>query len=372
MDITFELIDIVNIITVFLLLLLSFFLFSYKKGKIFINRILAIFLIAKAIGIIDVLLSRLQIPAYGAYPQIFYTANLFSFLWGPSLYFYTRSLSYHNFSFKKKHIIHLIPFALYLIYMIFYFHIFSRGLLIPVREFGHLEVIIVTSIINLFILGYLIASLHTLGTYRLKIKNCYSSIENINLSWLTFILLGFIAVWMIEFSNNCIWLKTCFRISYLSYASVILMFIFTTIIVYNGLKHAEIFSGIEEKTKYEKSLLRESDAELYKRKLLSYMNQEKPYLVATLSLNELADNLAILPRYLSQILNQHFRQNFFDFINSYRIEEAKNILQNPSNNELTILHIVFQAGFNSKSAFNYAFKKHTGMTPTEFKKSDQA
>ena len=256
--------------------------------------------------------------------------------------------------------------------MVFYFHIFSRGLLIPISEFGRLEVIIITCIINFFILGYLIASLHTLGIYRLKIKNCYSSIENINLSWLTFILFGFIAVWMIECSNNFIWLKTCYRISYLSYASVILMFIFTTIIVYNGLKHAEIFSGIEEKAKYEKSLLKESDAELYKRKLLSYMNQEKPYLIATLSLNELADNLAIAPRYLSQIINQHFRQNFFDFINSYRIEEAKNILQSPSNNELTILQVVFQVGFNSKSTFNYVFKKHTGMTPTEFKRANQA
>ena len=71
---------------------------------------------------------------------------------------------------------------------------------------------------------------------------------------------------------------------------------------------------------------------------------------------------------LSILINHNLNQHFFDFVNGYRIRKAMEILQNPKKSELTILEILYEVGFNSKSSFNTAFKKHTGITPTEFRK----
>ncbi len=97
------------------------------------------------------------------------------------------------------------------------------------------------------------------------------------------------------------------------------------------------------------------------------MENDKPYLNPSLSLTGLANDLSIPHRELSQIINEEFGQHFYDFLNRYRVDESKRILKDPVNSKNTILEICYSVGFNSKSAFNTAFKKHTGITPTEFK-----
>ena len=96
------------------------------------------------------------------------------------------------------------------------------------------------------------------------------------------------------------------------------------------------------------------------------MNREKLYLNSSITLTEIAQKLNIAPCSLSQIINETFQQNFRDFVNKYRIEESKRLLTQLNQN-LNIMGIALDAGFNSKSAFNSAFKKHTGVTPKEFK-----
>ena len=92
-------------------------------------------------------------------------------------------------------------------------------------------------------------------------------------------------------------------------------------------------------------------------------------MIPSLSLNDLAGKLLMSPRILSQVINGSMNQNFFDFVNSYRIEEAKRILLDPSSQHKTILEILYEVGFNSKSVFHSAFKKHANTTPTQFRKS---
>ncbi len=109
-------------------------------------------------------------------------------------------------------------------------------------------------------------------------------------------------------------------------------------------------------------------ADEYAVKLQRFMDATKPFKNAELTLPELAASLGISPNHLSQIINDKFGQNFFDFINSYRVKEAERALLAPEHSHLTILAIAYDAGFNSKSAFNAAFKKHAGMTPSQFRK----
>ena len=99
------------------------------------------------------------------------------------------------------------------------------------------------------------------------------------------------------------------------------------------------------------------------------MEKEKPYLNADLSLPLLATKLQIPPHILSRLINEKFKLNFFDFINSYRVEEVKTKLNSSKFDSLSLLGIALESGFNSKSAFNRVFKKFTGLTPSEYKKS---
>jgi AraC-like DNA-binding protein len=102
--------------------------------------------------------------------------------------------------------------------------------------------------------------------------------------------------------------------------------------------------------------------------LKDFMSAQKPYLNPSLTIRNLAQELKMNSRDLSVLINQNLNQHFFDFVNEYRIEEAKNTLKNPAKTAYTILEILYEVGFNSKSSFNTAFKKHTGDTPTEFRK----
>jgi AraC-like DNA-binding protein len=95
---------------------------------------------------------------------------------------------------------------------------------------------------------------------------------------------------------------------------------------------------------------------------------QKPYLNSSLTIRNLAKQMDLPMRQLSVLINQYLNQHFFDFVNEYRINKAKEILKNPEKKEVTILEILYEVGFNSKSSFNTAFKKHTGLTPTQFRK----
>ena len=99
------------------------------------------------------------------------------------------------------------------------------------------------------------------------------------------------------------------------------------------------------------------------------MQEHKPYLNHLLTLDNLATQIFMPPRQLSQVINRHFKQNFFEFINSYRIEEAKILLTKEENAKVTMLEIMDQAGFNSKATFNTFFKKLVSLTPTQYRKT---
>jgi AraC-like DNA-binding protein len=103
--------------------------------------------------------------------------------------------------------------------------------------------------------------------------------------------------------------------------------------------------------------------------VVEYMQRKKPYLESELTLDQLAAQLSLKPRLLSRSINEMLGQNFFDFINHYRIEEARRLLTNPKDEKITILEVLYEVGFNSKSSFNTLFKKYTGLTPTEFRKN---
>jgi AraC-like DNA-binding protein len=366
----FGLHEILSIIAIAQLTLFSLFLVTQKKAKRLSNSLLAVFLFSKCLGIINHLIYRLEIQN----PHVYFVLVPFAFLWGPSLYFYIRSLVYKDFRFQKRHAIHLVPFILAWIYFIFLYHARSietkLQILNSTGDYTSMNEIVFVGILHFLIAGYMCASILTLWTYRRDLKQAYSSLEEINFSWMNFVLFGFIFIWGIDvfqFFSASIGRQSLF----LSSSVLVLIVVFANVVVYKGLKQPEIFSGIDQKAKYQQSPLTKEEKEKYLEQLQRYMEREKPYLNPGLSINRLAKKLVIPSRYLSQVINETLGMNFYDYVNSFRVEEAKNLFMDTSNNERNILELLFDAGFNTKSVFNRVFKKYTGMTPSEFKRTHQ-
>lgn len=140
-----------------------------------------------------------------------------------------------------------------------------------------------------------------------------------------------------------------------------------TIIPYNHAQPEELPTTTKEDTSYANYGLKQDDAVALSGKLKTYMETEQPYINMDLTLKDLASALDTYPHYITQVLNTVFNQNFYDFINTYRVEEVQRRLHDPQFKNLTILAVAYDCGFNSKSSFNRIFKQKTGLTPSEYR-----
>ncbi len=367
-----EFIDIVLFILLFQLLILPPYLLLHKTGRRKANMFLAVFLLAKALCISNFLSFRLYDTAFANFPHSFYFGSSFTLLWGPTLFLYTKSLFNKNFALKKTDLIHFLPFACHFIYLTFTYHINSadikRELLLSGTVFSSNMLSFLTLFLQVTIFLYIASAFRLVSKYSSALKNTYSKIDNIDLSWIYFVLFGFLAKWM--FDN---WYLTEVKLLGMTgmlplYLSRIVLFLFINIMIYKGLKYPVIFTGITLNEKVKKVSLSKTVADQYLEKLSEFMEQGKPYLEPEITLNDLAERVSIPPRSLSEILNTALGKNFYDYINYYRIKESEQLFAETSSHNKTVLEVLYEVGFNSKSSFNTAFKKHTGMTPSQYKK----
>ncbi|GAA5022539.1 hypothetical protein GCM10011506_00700 [Marivirga lumbricoides] len=145
-----------------------------------------------------------------------------------------------------------------------------------------------------------------------------------------------------------------------------------------SLKNPELFRSIDSKLKLVANMVRENQPKLNPTpvpnderidRLHQYMVAEEPYLDPSISIQDLSDKIDMPARELSVLINHKIGLHFFDYINSYRIKKATALLKDPDKKAFTVLEILYEVGFNSKSSFNTAFKKHTGTTPTQYRKN---
>ena len=126
-----------------------------------------------------------------------------------------------------------------------------------------------------------------------------------------------------------------------------------------------------EKPKYEGYQLDDEVAEAYAAEAKELMEKEKLYRNPDLTLPVLAKKLKLSANTLSQVLNGHCGQSFYNFVNSYRLEEVVSMMRDPKFDDKSVLELIYEAGFKSKSTFNPIFKKWTGKTPSEYRKEIQ-
>src|SRR5690606_12004195 len=140
------------------------------------------------------------------------------------------------------------------------------------------------------------------------------------------------------------------------------------VVIFKSLKQPIFFDHSSE-DKHKASKLDKDTRLVILQKIQSYMEKATPYLEADFDLAALAQGINTPAYRVSQVINAELQQNFFDFVNAYRIAESRRLLKN---NDKSITEIMYAAGFNSKSVFNTTFKKHTGLTPSQYRKSPEA
>ena len=335
------------------------------------NKILASLLAVLSVSILHSILAS---PAFHS-PYVI--REPFILIIGPLLTFYV----YELIGFRKivwKDSLHFLPFVI----LIFFVLPVWTSTASPYAEFLRLNGLIISKIIwtlIVFQFGYYWSNiLSVLHNHRTAVESEFSNIEGKTLSWVKFFLHVFgmflfvlVLTLVIAFHSDqyeSIDTIVCFGLSCAIFA-----------LGHNGLFQDEIFSLSAAEAQQPEKSLRSPQNKLEMppepredeqwKKLETHLEKSKPYLNESLTLTQLAEQLGITRNQLSALINNRHGNNFYSFINMYRVEEVKRLISDPKNSTFTILSLAHDAGFPSKSSFQAIFKKFTGLTPTEYRKN---
>jgi AraC-like DNA-binding protein len=388
-DVIFNTHDVVLLMTAYQCILFALLLLTIKRDKYIRNVFLAFFLLQQAAIPLDILISfgaEFRHIAIKWSPDLFYVFGFGYWLEGPLLLWYTRSLIYKDYRLRLKDIIYLLPFIAYAGYQLIFYYSLDVSDKVNIQEEYDLSVApqimnYVTLFRELFRVALGVICLIEIKRYTQHIRTNFSDIDKIDLTWLKILVIGFLAIrfWAVLVAAMII-LAISFGIStnfeIMGLIGNYTTFFMVSVLIFFGLGHSSVFEGLEQRqtpneepAKDEPEQAKEKITPELIAQITQYMETEKPYLTPALTLEKLAIQMRIPARLLSNIINRHFNCHFFEFINSYRIDEAKHMLSNQNQSDKTVLDIMLDVGFNSKATFNTLFKKKVGMTPSEYRKS---
>jgi AraC-like DNA-binding protein len=303
--------------------------------------------------------------------HLFRLDSPFHYLLGPVIYFYTLTVLNPNFRYRIIHLVHLLPFVLNFVEFL-PFYLSTREIKIEYYQLSLNKGSVIMP--YHYLIKTLIFSFYFFAQFLLIRKFRLIEIsKNESGSYLFYWFLIYMSSQFILIAGVVLDLLTGLKLFLDPYRFSILMITFFHFSVVIGLLffpkllYGTFIADYKTKEKYSFSKLTENEKNQILNKLYDFIKREdKPFLNERISLAEVSKLLEIGSQQLSQVINEKTNFNFNDFINSYRIEESKQLLTSSSFLKLTIDAIAQKAGFNSKSAFYKAFKKHTGMTPKEF------
>lgn len=352
-------------------LFFSINIFFQKKGNRKSNMFLSLFLLT----ITTLLFSNFIVISniYMSYPHLIGISFLLWYLLPPFFYFYVKTGIYPQYKFTYYDLLHLLPFA-YMLIDVFPFYLISSELKLQWYQ-NYLaqpkSLSFSSAFIIIYSFSYLSACYYLLINFRKNYKKEFANTRLEHLNGIKRLLLVYTIYKVLDLVGMAAtFISAQETIDIIQYISISLT-IFIFVICYTYIKQPEfLFPTKVLKTKYKTSSLSETDLSKYSADLYKAMDEKKLYLDSEIKLSTLAEILNISSHTLSQVINQHLKMNFYDFINKFRVEEVKARLLNDESKNLTILAVAFESGFNSKSSFNKIFKKHVGKSPTEFIKEN--
>ena len=345
------------------------FLLLSKKNKSASDKILALWMFLMAVHLF-MFYNYYSGEIYN-YPSLLGVDMPLPLLPGVFLYFYVGSVTDQLPARKSLLLLHFVPAVAMYLYLISFFLLpADQKIMIYKNQGAGYETFgtIKTLAIALSGIVYVAWSSLLLRRHRQRILDQFSYQDKIDLRWLQILTWGIGCIWLLILAHNDALLFTGVAI-------------FVFCIGFFGIRQVRIFGRDhvpfrapeqlapvepEEKEKYAKSGLTKELSEKLYAELIRLMNEEGVYKKNDLSVDDLASRLDVHSNYLSQIINEREGKNFYDFVNSYRLEEFKRLVADPRNRNLTLLSLAIDCGFNSKSSFNRHFKKATGQTPSEY------
>ncbi|MEM8492615.1 MAG: helix-turn-helix transcriptional regulator [Pseudomonadota bacterium] len=408
-------------------LVLAIILLLIRSGHRTANVIMSVLVIVIALRVLQKLLvhSDYWVDA----PALAFTLYPTIFAWGPLLYLYAHTLV--GGSLRRAHAVHFLPMVAYFAYLNSGYWQLTRDQQIdlvnyvwstrtdsamaarlseffpatwtPFIEF-HLH-----SLLFIVQMGvYCVWVIKLLHQHNTRLQRHYSSVDHMNLRWLrtlvyaVLIFLGLLLIFYlipaiaydnVDFGSTQTNIQNLFLVVVIYGIGIAAIFqpvILRGIHLGDGqptsssdLKVAlhrrsfskddalseEVHDQSQQQEKYSRSGLSMEDAQRFHVCLMDIMQKERLYLKNDLTLTDLADAAGLSTHQVSQVINSQMNQNFFSFVNSYRIQYAKSLLAAPKTRDTPIVELAFEVGFQSKSAFYEAFKRVTEMTPTQYKKS---
>lgn len=370
---------IVTVISLFICLFLAFFLVTVKTKHKISNALFAVFLLLCALDSSVPLFELLNNnPSNLGMFRI-----TFSFLQIPVFYLYVVSVCYSDFKFKPLYLLHLLPFLISNIILLPRFYAVDAASKISFikNHQNMIEVQFNHILIHIQLFAYIIAVFMLLK----KAKKLYlennsgTSINSYN--WLFQFTIVLSILYSIALLKNILKFSEYQNISeWIKIGGLVFQLLIVCWYLFKALNNPDLFRNVDSRLKLVSDIVLEDKSKeeievndiIYNEELLKlkhYMTEEKPFLNPSLTIQDVSNGIKIPVRDLSLLINHKLEQHFYDFINGYRIEYALDILKDVTKSKVTILEILYEVGFNSKSSFNTAFKKHTGNTPTHYRKA---
>jgi AraC-like DNA-binding protein len=358
---------------------------AFRKENSVANKYLIVIL-----GLFVFNFIKLIVDESGFYRQfsgLIYGDASIALLYGPLFYFYVRALIKKR-SFVKQDLLHFIPFLVHLA-IIFPAYLLDHDAKVRAYETflsngftRSYQPLLTYGMKIIQYLSYLILCIFMIKKYKNEIKDHLSNTYRTDLSWLMnlfFVNAGFLLMLftaLILHATGFFTMNHHFtRVSYLW--DMVLIFTFSIM----ALRQSPVFQVPEnivensnkpqsdETDKYGSARLEKETVDSVLKELVEYVEKEKPYLDPDLTVSTLGEKISLPRHIISQVINSGLKMNFYSFINGYRIEEAKKMFEDPKYKDKNIIEIAYLAGFTSKSHFNLSFKKATGLTPKEFRKT---
>lgn len=326
--------------------LFAFYLIIFKKKKTLTNRLLGLILIFMAFRIGKSVMLNF---GDGLEPVFIFIGLAFLLLIGPLFRWYVSGMTSPNFKLPKYYYLEIIPFVL----------IFTSSLFVTKEWYDNSKLVIV-----IFGSGLIFIYLHLFfyimfGWWILKKtkqqhqETLQTKSQKAIFSWLRFLIAGFIVIW-ITYVLNILDETVPYIVGPILYSMIIYFLSYKAFQLKATDLDGEVFSANDDNLLFDQ--------------ISKLVTDTKLYLEPDISLVKLSKQLGKSTQITSSVINQYAKRNFNDFINHYRVQEAKKLLSTTEGDKFTISAIAFDIGFSSLSSFNSAFKKFEGITPSKYRK----
>ncbi len=364
----------------------SFFLLAFiafvnpLKVNLIANRWFGVFLFSAGSAVLDVIIDKTGVR--NDYWRLVSFNELSRFAMMPALYLSVLHYTSPDKTFRKREYLHLLPFVVFFI-CASSFVFAQRQLLFNPEAIPSIVKIVVELFMKLAIpvqlVVYWILAYRALIKHYKNIQLVTSNTAPVNLHWLKFLLFGVLALILINLTDRLFvgdFKRAYAPIGYLTSILFVAYYFIGQKEIYPyeepELENINAIINPEQMIPTGKPRLTKEMLNQLKARLVSLMKDERLFLDNELGLPDLAKEMGISSHDLSYVLNEGFNQNFFQFINRFRVNEAKQLMLSDKYRHLNILGIAYNAGFNSKTTFNTAFKKETGLSPSQFMQQAKA